>query len=152
MNKSGAQVRGGGGFVLPCACANLRKAALLTTQYYDEMLRASGVRATQFTLLQTLTYAPGVSQKKLAGLLGIDSTTLTRTLAFLRGKGWVRSETGSDRRELRHSLTAAGQREYKRVLPYWDAAQKGFRKAVGEESWKQMMGAAACVAGIKAGA
>jgi DNA-binding MarR family transcriptional regulator len=151
MKKTGVQAGGKGGFVLPCACANLRKAALLTTQYYDGMLRPSGVRATQFTLLQALTYAPGVSQKKLAELLGIDSTTLTRTLAFLRGKGWLRSESGTDRREVRHFLTATGQREYKRVLPYWEGAQKGFRQAVGEGSWEQMMHAVECIAEIKHG-
>jgi DNA-binding MarR family transcriptional regulator len=134
--------------VLPCACANLRKAALMATQIYDGMLRPAGVRTTQFTLLQALHHAPGVTQKKLANLIGIDSTTLTRTLGFLRGKGWIHSETGTDRRELRHCLTEAGQREYRRVLPYWQAAQRRLRKATGEEVWNQMMHAAVHIAEI----
>src|SRR6202040_2061119 len=103
---------------LPCACANLRQAARVVTQFYDGVLRPSGLRATQFTLLQALQRAPGISQKGLAELLGIDSTTLTRTLALLRRRGCVRSETGSDRRALRLFLTPAGQREYKGALPY----------------------------------
>ena len=120
---------------LPCMCANLRRAARVVTQIYDEELRLSGLRTSQFTLLQTLKLAPGISQKRLAGLLEIDSTTLTRTLAFLRGKGWLRAEAGEDRRALRLSLTAAGLKEYKRVVPYWQSAQKRLKRELGEANW-----------------
>src|SRR5271155_151845 len=118
---------------LPCACANLRRADRVVTRYYDAVLRPSGLHATQFTLLQALNLASGISQKQMAELLEIDSTTLTRTLAPLRRKGWLRSETGADRRELRLSLTAAGKREYRHALPYWRSAQKGLQQALGKE-------------------
>jgi DNA-binding MarR family transcriptional regulator len=127
---------------LPCLCANLRRAARAVTQFYDDVLRPSGLRATQFTLLQALNRAPGISQKGLAQLLEFDSTTLTRTLAFLRRRGWLRSEAGTDRRELRLSLTAAGQREYERAVPYWQSAQKRLRQEFGEGNWNQVMNAA----------
>ena len=110
---------------LPCACANLRRASRVVTNYYDAMLRPSGLHLSQFTLLQALNIAPGITQKRLAELLEIDSTTLTRTLAPLREKAWLHSEAGDDRRELRLSLTAAGKREYKRAFPYWQRAQQG---------------------------
>jgi DNA-binding MarR family transcriptional regulator len=126
----------------PPACANLRKAALVATQFYDSVLRSSGLRVTQFTLLQALNRAPGICQKNLAELLGVDSTTLTRTLAGLRRKGWLRSETGTDRRELRLFLMAAGQGEYERVLPYWRSAQRRLRQALGQGNWNQVMKAA----------
>jgi DNA-binding MarR family transcriptional regulator len=127
---------------LPCLCANLRRAARVITQIYDDGLRPSGLRVPQFTLLQTLNLAPGISQKRLARLLEFDSTTLTRTLALLRRKGWLRSEAGADRRELRLSLTTAGLAEYKRVVPYWQAAQRRVRKELGEENWRQIESAA----------
>lgn len=120
----------------------------MVTQFYDEALRASGLRVTQFTLLQALTCAPGISQKQLAELLGTDSTTLTRALALLRRRGWIRSKPGSDRRELRLSLTAAGKREYERVLPYWQSAQKRLRQSLGEAGWKQVLNAAARSAAV----
>ena len=124
---------------LPCACANLRRADRVVTRYYDAMLRPSGVHATQFTLLQALHHVSEISQKQLAELLEIDSTTLTRTLAPLRSKGWLRAKAGADRRELRLSLTAAGKREYQRALPYWQRAQKGLEKALGKDTWNQLM-------------
>ncbi len=136
------------GFPLPCACASLRKAARVVTQFYDCMLRPSGMRPTQFTLLQALNTAPGISQKELAELLGIDSTTLTRTLSLIRRSQWLRSERGDDRRELRLYLTTAGHREYLRVLPYWRSAQTGLRRALGERNWREVMSAAVRTAGI----
>lgn len=137
---------------LPCACANLRRADRVVTQFYDTVLRPSGMRTTQFTLLQALQIAPGISQKQLAELLEIDSTTLTRTLAPHVRKGWVHSEAGADRRELRLRLTPAGQREYKRVSPYWQKAQKGLRQALGKENWIRLIDASVRTAETMLGA
>jgi DNA-binding MarR family transcriptional regulator len=120
----------------------------VVTQFYDSALRSSGLRTTQFTLLQALNHAPRISQNQLAELLGIDSTTLTRTLAFLRRKGWLRSETGNDRRKLQLFLSPAGQREYKRVFPDWQRAQKRLRQVLGEANWNQVMNSAVLAAGV----
>jgi DNA-binding MarR family transcriptional regulator len=133
---------------LPCECANLRRASRAVTNYYDAMLRPSGLHVSQFTLLQGLSIAPEISQKQLAELLEIDSSTLTRTLAPLRRKGWLRFQTGADRRELRLSLTAAGVREYKRALPYWECAQKGLEQALGKKNWTRLIDAAVRAAGV----
>lgn len=133
---------------LPCLCANLRRAARVVTQYYDEEMRSSGLRLSQFTLLQALYKAPGISQNRLAGLLEFDSTTLTRTLGSLRRKGWLLAEPGQDRRELRLSLTGAGLQEYKRVVPYWQRAQRRMRRELGEPDWKLVETAALRVAAL----
>jgi DNA-binding MarR family transcriptional regulator len=132
---------------LPCACANLRRASR-AVNYSDAMLRPSGLHVSQFTLLQDLKEALEISQKQLAELLEIDSSTLTRTLAPLRRKGRLRSQAGADRRELRHSLTAAGEREYKRACPYWQSAQKGLEQALGKETWNRLIDAAVLAATV----
>src|SRR5580658_8120532 len=132
---------------LPCTCANLRRADRVVTKYYDAALRPSGLHVTQFTLLQALNDASEISQKQLAELLEIDSTTLTRTLAPLRRKKWLRSAAGADRRELRLSLTASGKREYQRGLPYWKKAQKGLQRALGKENYTHLIDIAVRTAG-----
>lgn len=63
----------------PCMCATLRRASRALTQLYDEALRPLGLRATQFTVLQALSFTGEVSQGELGQLLAMDSTTLTRT-------------------------------------------------------------------------
>jgi DNA-binding MarR family transcriptional regulator len=133
---------------LPCACANLRRAARVATQFYDGVLRPTGLRVAQFTLLQALEAAPGISQRRLSELLGIDSTTLTRTLAFLDRKGWLRSTTATDRRRLQLFLSPAGRREYTRVFPRWQSAQRRLRKALGAANWEQVLKASVLTAGV----
>ncbi len=135
MGKQATKSSKPGAIALPCLCANLRRAARVVTQMYDEALRPSGLRTPQFTLLQALDMAPGISQKRLARVLAFDSTTLTRTLEPVRRKGWVRAETGDDRRELRLFLTEKGLEEYKRVVPFWQAAQRRLKRELGETDW-----------------
>ena len=85
---------------LPCACANLRRASRAVTQLYDEALRGSGLRITQFTLLQFLAQLQKpVTQGALGTQLALDSTTLSRTLKPLVRARWIRTSTGSDGRE-----------------------------------------------------
>jgi DNA-binding MarR family transcriptional regulator len=124
---------------LPCACANLRRAARIVTQRYDQHLQPAGIKATQFTLLQALTKTGDISQGTLGDVLGLDSTTLTRTLALLRRKGWIHTKAGEDRREIRLTLTAEGKRKYLDALHYWRSAQRQLRKVLGKAGWKQMM-------------
>lgn len=124
---------------LPCACATLRRAARIVTQRYDQKLQPAGIKTTQFTLLQALTRAGNISQGNLGDLLGLDSTTLTRTLALLRRKGWIQTKPGEDRREVRLTLTAEGRRKYVSALHYWQSAQRQLRGVLGETGWKQMM-------------
>jgi len=123
---------------LPCACANLRRASRLVTQFYEDAMPA-GITGPQFTLLQALKLAPGISQKQMGELLGMDSTTLTRTLAHLRKRGWLSSQAASDRRALRLGLSKSGEREFERVLPYWQSAQKRFKQALGEGKWQELV-------------
>jgi len=127
---------------LPCACANLRRAARLVTQLYEEAIRPAGITGPQFTLLQALKLAPGISQKQLGEILGIDSTTLTRTLALLEKRGWLKSQPAKDRRALRLGLSTAGEREYERALPYWQSAQRRLKHALGDMKWNRLIEAA----------
>src|SRR2546427_12967726 len=87
---------------LPCACASLRRASRAVTQLYEQALRPSGIRITQFTLLQFLALAGRpITQGTLGQLLALDSTTLSRTLKPLESAGWIRSTAGPDGRERR---------------------------------------------------
>ena len=124
---------------LPCVCANLRRAARIVSQRYDQYLRPSGLKGTQFTLLQALAIAGNAPQGRLGAILGLDSTTLTRTLALLRAKGWVQAKPGKDRRQIRLSLSAEGKRKYQRALHHWQSAQNDLRRVLGEAGWKQIM-------------
>lgn len=119
---------------LPCACANLRRAARAVTQMYEEELRGSGLRGTQFTLLQALETAGTLSQRELGALLCIDSTTLSRSLQPLLDSGWISEKRGSDKRERLLSLTAAGKKKITQVTPQWNRAQRRFKRTLGGDA------------------
>jgi DNA-binding MarR family transcriptional regulator len=124
---------------LPCACANLRRAARAITRLYDRALRSQHIETTQFTLLMALDLAGEVSQGRLGKLLAMDSTTLTRTLAPLRKKGWVNEKEGKDRRFRLIGLTAAGRAKLDHSMPYWQKAQSRVQGALGEQNMNQLV-------------
>lgn len=120
---------------LPCACANLRRAARAVTQLYAREMKQSGIEPAQLGLLLVMSASGEMTQGQLGDRLTIDSTTLTRTLAPLRANGWITSKQGADRRELLWRITPAGQRQLKKARPHWDRAQKKLREKLGEKDW-----------------
>jgi DNA-binding MarR family transcriptional regulator len=124
---------------LPCVCATLRRAARALTQAYEKALRPTGLRGTQFTVLQALSLAGEVSQGRLGEILGIDSTTLTRTLKIMSREGWIAERQGEDRRERWIQLTPAGEERFRSVVPAWEMAQANLRVRLGEHGWEEVM-------------
>jgi DNA-binding MarR family transcriptional regulator len=123
---------------LPCACANLRRATRRVTQLYDEALRPTGLRSTQFTLLQALQLAGEVSQNDLGELLAIDSTTLSRSLAPLAKRGWIGARAGADRRHRLWSLTESGEDKLRSSTTAWDQAQARLERQLGPQLWSDL--------------
>lgn len=120
---------------LPCAGTSLRRATRAVTRLYDRELRETGLRSTQFTLLQALEIAGEVTQGRLSSILSLDSTTLTRSLQALIEEGWVKVKRGDDRRERHLRLTPWGRRKYQDAKPAWRRAQTCLIRAIGR-SWE----------------
>jgi DNA-binding MarR family transcriptional regulator len=125
--------------LLPCACANLRRLTRRVTQLYEEALRPTGLRSTQFTLLQALSLTGEVTQNQLGELLAIDSTTLSRSLAPLVKKGWISTRAGRDRRERWLRLSEAGKRKLQSATPSWKHAQTKLHKQIGPALWQDLI-------------
>jgi DNA-binding MarR family transcriptional regulator len=131
---------------LACAAASLRRAARAVTRLYDAALRDSGLRVTQFTLLQALQQSGSTSQARLGELLALDPTTLTRTLRPLADAGWIRAMPGRDRREARWTLTPAGRERMARARPAWERAQARLRARLRPAHWRLLVEDLAVVA------
>ena len=123
---------------LPCACANLRRAARVVTALYDEELRPAGLRCTQYVLLQVLAAVGEMTQGEIGRLLALDSTTLTRSLALVARRGLLESRPGRDRRERLWRLTAAGRREFKQLERHWERAEARLKNALGANDWDRL--------------
>jgi DNA-binding MarR family transcriptional regulator len=124
--------------VLPCACANLRRAARTVTRLYNQALRPVGIEITQFTLLTALNVTEEITQGDLADLLALDSTTLTRVLSLVKKRRWIQIRHGQDRRQRLVSLTAAGRARLRQSMPRWTQAQTDLERAVGRDAFVQL--------------
>jgi DNA-binding MarR family transcriptional regulator len=136
--------------MLPCACANLRRAARAVTRLYNQELRSDQIEITQFTLLMALESAGEISQGNLGRLLALDSTTLTRMLELLKKRGWIQEKEGEDRRFRLIRLTTAGWTKFEQTLPHWKRAQNRMQRALGEQTMSQLGGLLAQVTAMSA--
>ena len=68
------------GRLSPCVCNTLRMVTRVVTQLYDDCLRPSGLRVTQFSILSAIARLGEASLKRPEDELAIDQTTLTRGL------------------------------------------------------------------------
>ncbi len=113
---------------LPCYCGSLRQASRVVTQLYDQMLKPSGVKITQFGILKLLAAYPDLTTGGMAEALAMDSTTLTRTLKIIQENGWIDVATGADRRQRCWNITAAGLQRLQHAVPLWENAQTEFAR------------------------
>jgi DNA-binding MarR family transcriptional regulator len=123
---------------LPCACANVRRLGRLATRLYDDEMRPAGIEVGQFALLATIRRVPGISQAHIARGLGMDTTSLTRTLNLLLKHGWIEKAQGSDRRSRVFTIMRAGEAQLLRARPYWQRAQERFASIVGADGVKAL--------------
>lgn len=116
-----------------CACFNVRKTARVITQLYDEVLRPTGMRITQFALLMAAGGLGPITVTRLAKMGAMDRTTLTRNLRPLEEQGLIHIEPGEDRRERQVTLTPRGQQALATAFPLWQEAQAKIVKGFGQE-------------------
>lgn len=122
-----------------CACYKVRKAARAITQLYDEALRPSGIRATQFSLLMATKVMGPVNVMKLAKATVMDRTTLSRNLKLLQKRGMVTIKPGEDQRLREIALTAQGEKALQQALPLWQEAQDRVAAGLGKEKTENLL-------------
>ena len=115
-----------------CWCLAARRTARTITRMYEEKLRPNGLRATQFSILASLSLKGPTPISELAEVLGLERTTLTRSAALLKRNGWVRSLRGGDGREHPLEVTAEGRSKLEAALPAWKAAQEVANREFGQ--------------------
>jgi len=106
-----------------CFCLASRQAARKITRLYDSYMQESGVRVTQFTILSQLMLRGEMSIGTLAGILGMERTTLTRNLGPLEQQKWISIKPGEDPRSRMIGITGHGRSVVRRSFPFWSKAQ-----------------------------
>ena len=119
-----------------CACFKSRQAARLITRAYDEALKPTGLKTTQFSLLTAVVYAQGaLTLTDLAEHLGMDRTTLSRNLRPLERRGLITISAEGYRRSRHVDITPAGERLLAEAVPLWRRAQQQLKSSIGTDVW-----------------
>ena len=119
----------------PCVCNTLRMVTRAVTQLYDDVLRPSGLRVTQFSVLATIARMGEANLKVLEDTLAVDQTTLTRSLSLLERDGVIERASHPDGRIKAMRLTSKGRRALKVARPLWAQAQDKVLREFGTTAW-----------------
>ncbi len=101
------------GLLSPCVCSTLRMVSRAVTQLYDDILRPSGLRVTQFSIL----------------------ATLTRSLNLLERDRMIERVPHPDGRIKAMRLTRKGRRVLNVARPLWAQAQDKVLRDLGTRAW-----------------
>jgi DNA-binding MarR family transcriptional regulator len=116
-----------------CACTRVRRAARAVTDVYDEALRDTGLKVTQFAMLRTIGRMEGTSISELAAEMALDRSTLGRNLIPLTRRGLVRLSEGADLRQRSATLTAKARKLVDKAVPAWERAQARVEESLGNQ-------------------
>src|SRR6266705_2679886 len=123
------------GRLSPCVCNPLRMVTRAVTQLYDDVLRPSGLRVTQFSILATIGRIGEANLQQLEDTLAIDQTTLTRSLNLLERDGVIERASHPDARIRAMKLTSKGRRALEAARPLWARAQDKVLRELGTTAW-----------------
>ncbi len=122
--------------IAQCTCLRLRRTTRRITQLYDRLLEPAGLTVNQFGLLGRL-YGASLRQELLsvsvlAERVGMDPTTLNRSLKPLQAAGLIASGADpSDQRIRVVLITEEGSAKLRQALPLWRQAQAQIEQAIG---------------------
>ncbi|WP_158240753.1 MarR family winged helix-turn-helix transcriptional regulator [Telmatospirillum siberiense] len=108
------------------------------TRLYDAHLKVVDLTLTQYSVLAKLTGDVAPDMHRLAAVMGMDRTSLSRTLAPLEARGLIESAPGDDRRSRIVRLTETGKLLHREAEHHWRAAQDEIRERMGGRDLAQL--------------
>ncbi|HLZ56753.1 MAG TPA: MarR family transcriptional regulator, partial [Ktedonosporobacter sp.] len=114
-------------------------AAQTLTEVYDRVLAPSGLKVTQYVLLESILQEEAEpSLTDLAQTLGSDRSTIGRNIRILARDGLVSLSRGSDRREHTVHVTQKGREAVSLARPFWQKAQTAVAEILGQDQLQML--------------
>lgn len=118
-----------------CACEMTRAVSRMITRRYDDALKPSQLRTTQFTILTVIALSKDETLTDLANTLRTERSTIIRNLKPLERDGYIEMTGSGQGRAHQAKITDKGMDVLAQALPLWRAAQSALKKDLGEEVW-----------------
>ncbi len=121
-----------------CVARRLRQVNRTITRLYDDALRPHGLTVNQLNILAVILSEQQLRPGQLGQSLGMEKSTVSRTVDRMVNKGWLKITPGKDSRTQLLSVTKKGQQLLLSVTPIWDALQAGVLTS-GDNNILQML-------------
>jgi DNA-binding MarR family transcriptional regulator len=118
---------------------NIRRASRAVIQFYDEVVKPSGLTVGQLSLLRHLKKTNLTTISELAKMMRIDRTTLNRNMKPLSDAGFIAINTGQDLRTRQVMLTGTGSDAVVKGWELWGEAQASLKEYMGEEDMAKLV-------------
>ncbi|MGF0033213.1 MarR family winged helix-turn-helix transcriptional regulator [Bariatricus sp. SGI.154] len=122
-----------------CYCIKLRRAANIVSDIYDHCLDSMGLSITQYSLLGNLQKIESCSVTDLANYIGLERTTVVRTIRPLFSKGLISDASAPNQRNKILQLTEKGEKILEQCKILWRDAQEEVEKRIGKENADMLM-------------
>ena len=114
-----------------CAGWNIRSAARRITQFLESRMQDADLSFAQFGLMAEIAAATDDSISVLAARMGLDQSTLSRTLRTLEAEGLVEiAVADTDQRRKLVWLTEKGARRLEAALASWRKAHNELEQVI----------------------
>ena len=108
-----------------CVARRLRQVNRTITRLYDEALRPHGLTVNQLNILAVVISEKQIRPGQLGQALGMEKSTVSRTVDRMVRKDWSKVAPGADSRTQLLTVTPKGRKLLIAVTPIWDNLQAG---------------------------
>lgn len=117
-----------------CYCINSRRLSNLITNKYDKHLQEINLTVNQYSLLVNINQLEICSVSDLAVYVGLERTTLVRTLKPLFDKKLIEDISEINQRNRQIKITQKGKEVLEKGKPLWKQAQKEIEDKIGKDN------------------
>lgn len=125
--------------ISPCFCINLRRAAGVLSDFYDKSLSKAQLTTSQFSLMKSLSRIQPCTVTALADEMGLERTTLVRTIKPLADRGLIHNLAPAKSRNKLLSLTEDGDALMEYAASLWEESQGAVKAYMGAEQIETLM-------------
>lgn len=122
-----------------CVARRLRQVNRTITRLYDEALRPHGLTVNQLNILAVVISENQIQPGQLGRSLGMEKSTVSRTISRMEDRGWLKVAQGKDSRTQILSVTHKGRQLLLTVTPIWDNLQTGVLNPTNGDNLLQML-------------
>lgn len=121
-----------------CYCINLRRASNAVTDIYNRSLQPIGLSVNQYSLLINISRLEPCSVSDLANYVGLERTTLVRSLKPLFKMAYIQDISEANQRNRQLKVTKSGEQVLKQAVLLWETAQTEIEQKIGKEKIAQL--------------